>query len=127
MKKTLFFMLLIVLLIIQVEAQSKKNRIEPGRMYQAGETLFAPRYGFIGKVPEGWQGMLPRENEVFLLTSATTSVYGEIYVFGREEGNLAVMADAWKKGFDLSETIKLKAVNPVRKDDVLSSEVVAQG
>src|SRR5687767_581778 len=83
----------------------KKNRIEPGRMYSAGETLFAPRFGFIAKVPEGWEGMLPRENEVFLLTTTTTT-YGEIYVFGRLEGDLSVMAEAWSKGFNLSETIK---------------------
>lgn len=120
---------IIILLVItcynSIHAQ-KKNRIEPGRMYSSGETLFAPRFGFIGKVPEGWQGMLPRENEVFLLTTTTTT-YGEIYVFGRENGDLPVMAESWSKGFDLSETIRLKAVKPVIVDGTLSSEVVAEG
>ena len=122
-----FNCIVITLFIVSssVHAQ-KKSRIQPGRLYKSGETLYAPRFGFIATVPEGWEGMLPRENEVFLLTT-TTSTYGEIYVFGRPEGNLALMADAWSKGFDLSETIKLKALNPVIKDDILSSEVVAEG
>jgi hypothetical protein len=124
-----YFRLIFVLLLItvwgNVDAQ-KKNRIQPGRLYEAGETLYAPRFGFIATVPEGWEGMLPRENEVFLLTT-TTSTYGEIYVFGRPEGNLALMADAWSKGFDLSETIRLKALKPVIQEDILSSEVVAEG
>jgi len=123
-----YFNLIVILLMVissSVYAQ-KKSRIQPGRLYKSGETLFAPRFGFTATVPEGWEGMLPRENEVFLLTT-TTSTYGEIYVFGRPEGNLALMADAWNKGFDLSETIRLKALKPVIKDDVLSSEVVAEG
>jgi len=123
-----YFNLIVITLFIlcsSVYAQ-KKSRIQPGRLYKSGETLYAPRFGFMATVPEGWEGMLPRENEVFLLTT-TTSTYGEIYVFGRPEGNLALMADAWSKGFDLSETIKLKALNPVINDDVLSSEVVAEG
>lgn len=115
-----------VLSVVQSTAQ-KKNRIEPGRMYEAGETLFAPRFGFIAKVPEGWQGMLPRENEVFLLTSTTPEPFGEIYVFGRENGNLSVMAETWAKGFDLSESIRMKAVKPEIKDGMLSSEVTAEG
>lgn len=110
-----------------VNAQ-KKKRIQPGKMYEAGDTLYAPRFGFTSTVPAGWQGTLPRENEVFLLTSTNIeAVYGEIYVFGRPDGDLAVMAEAWIKGIDLSETIKMKAVKPVIKDGVLSSEVVGVG
>ena len=48
-------------------------------------------------------------------------------MFGCEEGNLALRAEAWKKGFDLSEYIKMKAINPVVKDDMLSAEVMADG
>jgi hypothetical protein len=125
---TLSIVIVFVFVCIQpIHAQKKKSRIQPGKMYEAGDTLYAPRFGFTGVVPAGWQGMLPRENEVFLLTSTNTSVYGEIYVFGRPEGNLSVMADTWTKGFDLSETIKLKAVKPTIVDGVLSADVVAVG
>jgi hypothetical protein len=107
-------------------AQKKKNRLQPGRMYAAGETLYAPRFGFTAKVPEGWEGMLPRDSEVFLLTT-TTSTYGEIYVFGREQGTLETMLEGWKKGVELSETIKLVALKPILQDGVLSSEVTGAG
>lgn len=123
------FILLGVILIATITsgiAQSKKNRLQPGRMYDAGETLYAPRFGFIAKVPEGWQGMLPRESEVFLL-STTTSTYGEIFVFGREQGNLNAMKETWQKGISLSETIQLKAVAASIQDDVLMAEAVATG
>lgn len=120
-------LLISVLVVTDVTGQSKKNRIEPGRMYTAGETLYSPRFGFIAKVPVGWEGMLPRENEVFLLTSTTSEPFGEIYVFGREQGDLAVMAEAWKKGFDLSESIQMKGVKPEIKDGMLTSEVTAHG
>ena len=117
---------LVVITCIQSAQAQKKKRLQPGKMYAAGDTLYAPRFGYITTVPQGWQGTLPRESEVFLLTT-TTSTYGEIYVFGRGEGDLAVMANAWTKGVDLSETIKIKAVKPELKDGTLSSEVVAVG
>src|SRR5688572_22764835 len=123
----LFTIILLAVITTSVYAQ-KKKRIQPGKMYAAGDTLYAPRFGFTTTVPAGWQGSLPRENEVFLLTSSNpNSVYGEIYVFGRPDGDLAVMAGAWTKGVDLNETIKIKAVKPVIKDGVLSSEVVGVG
>jgi hypothetical protein len=104
----------------------KKNRIQPGKIYATGEALYAPRYGFMAKVPAGWEGMLPRESEVFLLMT-TTSTYGEIFVFGRDQGDLNTMREGWIKGYDLSETILLKALNPTITDGILSGEVVAAG
>jgi len=122
----LLFCLLLVALSIQVTAQKKKSRLQPGKMYEPGETLYAPRFGFIAKVPEGWEGILPRESEVFLL-STTTSTYGEIFVFGNEHGDLNTMLKNWNKGVDLSETIRIKAINPTIEDGFLSSEITAEG
>lgn len=107
-------------------AQKKKTRLQPGRMYKAGETLFAPRFGFTSVVPEGWEGILPRETEVFLLTT-TTATYGEIYVFGRDHGDLSSMQNDWIQGVDLSETIRIKAINPTLTDGLLLSEITAVG
>lgn len=104
----------------------KRNRIQPGRIYATGETLYAPRFGFTAKVPAGWEGMLPRESEVFLLMT-TTSTYGEIYVFGRDHGDINTMKSDWMKGIDLSETILLKAANPTLTDGLLASDVEAVG
>jgi len=112
--------------VLQGLAQNNKGRLQPGRLYEPGETLYAPRFGFIAKVPEGWEGMLPRETEVFLLMT-TTSTYGEVFMFGREKGDLNSMRETWVKGFVLSETMRLKATDPAIADDMLMGEVVIEG
>jgi len=118
--------LLATILAVQSVAQNKTTRLQPGRLYEGGETLYAPRLGFKANVPEGWQGLLPEGTEVFSLSS-TTSVFGEMYVFGREHGDLNSMKAAWAKGFDLSETIRVKAIDPTIKNDLLYSEVIGEG
>lgn len=120
------FVALTTILVTQVVAQNKKSRLQPGRLYEGGETLYAPRLGFTAKVPEGWQGLLPEGTEVFSLSSIT-SVFGEMYVFGREQGDLNAMKATWAKGIDFTETIKLRAIDPVIKNDILSSEVIGEG
>ena len=119
----------VVLLCIGITFQSvgqKKGRLQPGRMYQPGETLYAPKFGFTAVVPTGWEGILPRDTEVFLL-STTTSTYGEIYVFGREHGDLASIKSEWTKGVELSQGIRMKAINPTIQGDLLTSEITAEG
>lgn len=123
---TILTCLLLVTLTFQGNAQKKKTRLQPGKMYEAGETLYAPRFGFTAKVPEGWEGILPRESEVFLL-STTTSTYGEIFVFGTEHGDLNSMLNNWNKGVALSESIRMKAINPTIQDGLLSCEITAEG
>ncbi len=105
---------------------AQKNRIQPGKRYAAGESIYAPLYGFAATIPEGWEGLLPRESEVFLLTS-TTSTYGEVYVFGRDKVDLEVLKKNWGSGFELSESIKLKAIDPAIEGDLLLSKVEAEG
>lgn len=116
----------LTLVILSASAQKKKNRVQPGRIYAAGESMYAPRFGFGATVPTGWEGLLPRESEVFLLTT-TTSTYGEIFVFGREQGDLNTLQSTWTKGVALSETIKLKANNASQQDGMLTADVVATG
>ncbi|HPM31090.1 MAG TPA: hypothetical protein PLJ60_12225 [Chryseolinea sp.] len=129
MKKLALSLLVLVgtCLAILSSAQESKKRLQAGRLYKAGEALHAPRLGFISKVPEGWQGVLPRETEVFMLTTTSTSVYGEIYMFGTEKNDIQSMREAWVKGFDLTDNIKLKATNPTVTDDILMGEVVLAG
>ena len=115
-----------LLSVAQSNAQNKKSRLQPGRLYEGGETLYAPRLGFTAKVPDGWQGLLPEGTEVFSLSSMT-SVFGEMYVFGREQGDLNAMKAVWGKGIDFTESIKLKAIDPIIKNNILSSEVIGEG
>ncbi len=109
-----------------LSAQNIKNRIEPGKMYNAGDSVYTPRYGFSGRIPEGWAGVLPRETEVFLLNS-TTGSFGEIFIFGREKIDLAQLAEDWKAGVNISETITLKATDPIIDGDLLYSHAEAVG
>lgn len=106
--------------------QNLKNRIQPGRIYNAGDSIYTPRYGFSGVIPQGWVGVLPRETEVFLLNS-TTGTFGEIFVFGREKTDLAKLAETWKAGVNISETVTLKATDPKIEGDLLFAQAEAVG
>jgi hypothetical protein len=122
---TILFLFLFAM-SLQTTAQKNKVRLQPGKMYEPGEALYAPRFGFIAKVPEGWEGVLPRESEVFLLTT-TTATYGEIFVFGNDHSDLSSMRNTWTKGIDLSDGIRIKAINPTEKDGMLTSEILTEG
>ena len=65
----------------------KKRAYNRARFTMQVKTLYAPRFGFTATVPVDWEGMLPRESEVFLLTP-TGSVFGEIYVYALESMDL---------------------------------------
>lgn len=125
--KKLILLLLVLAAPVALPAQGKKTRLQPGKFYEAGESIYAPRFGFNAKIPDGWQGSLPRESELFLLQTVTTDVFGEIYVFGHAQGDLETLKQNWLKGADLSESIRIKAKDPVRKGDMLTSEVIGVG
>jgi hypothetical protein len=121
-------LLLILALIHPAAADAQpKARLNPGKLYEAGDTIYAPRYGFTSTVPAGWQGTLPRESEVFLL-SAIGQPYGEIFVFARESSNLSTISQTWQQGVELDKGINLKAKGPpVEKEGILSAEGILQG
>jgi hypothetical protein len=109
-----------------IPAMVLAQRLQPGKLYEAGETLYAPRFGFTAKVPQGWEGMLPRDTEVFLLTT-TTATYGEIFVFGRDAIALETLQQSWQTGIALSENIKLTAIQSEIKNEMLTAEVSLEG
>jgi hypothetical protein len=80
-------------------------------LYASGEEVYAPTFGFTAKIPNGWVGALPRETEVFLL-NANSGFFGEMYVFGRETTDLNRLAQDWKAGVKVSETLTLVADDP---------------
>jgi hypothetical protein len=122
--------LIIFLMLIAysaVNGQTQKSRLQPGKIYNQGDMLYSPLFGFSSSVPKGWMGNLPRESEVFLLMN-TSSAFGEIYVFGREAINLESLAEIWASGVDITENIRLTAANPKLEGDLLTSnEVIAEG
>jgi hypothetical protein len=102
------------------------KRIQPGTLYEQGETVTSPKYGVKSVIPDGWAGTLPRDTEVFLL-SPTTGVGGEIYLFVSTENNLQSIEENWNRGVSLSESIVIKAKEPEIIGDALRSEVQVEG
>lgn len=123
----LFVCIFFLLAAQSLTAQTDKKRLQPGTLYEAGEQLYAPQYGFITTVPQGWEGILPQESEVFLLTTTSTSTYGEIFVFASELNNPDAIKDAWLGGLDLNETMRIKAVSPIIEQGLLTSEIILEG
>src|SRR5262245_32793805 len=99
----------LLFLVPLIGFSQKAKRLQPGKLYSAGDTLFAPRLGFKAVVPSGFQGLLPRETEVFLLNSETSAA--EIFVFAREQGTLEGLKRDWDAGVDMDNNFKLKAKN----------------
>ncbi|GAB2499770.1 hypothetical protein [Algoriphagus taiwanensis] len=107
-------------------AQNSKNRVVPGKMYNSGEEVYSPKYGFTATIPAGWVGVLPRETEVFLLNS-TSGSFGEIFIFGREKTDLNSLAESWKQGVKINESVELKSPEPTLEGDILYGKALAEG
>lgn len=119
MKKTnLTFLLAII--AISVMAQ---DRLKPGELYSAGSPLWGPRIGVKATVPENWNGLLPRDEEIFLLSS--TNSFAEIFVMGSENDSFDSIKERWKKGVELGNNILVKADGEpmLRGDDILAANL----
>src|SRR5688572_2489739 len=126
LKKSILLIILICLVSI-AGAQSKK-RLQPGKLYESGEQIYAPRYGFNAVVPAGWEGTLPRDTEIFLLMPDSISVGGEVFTFATDKKDLASVKEGWIKGANLSDNIVIKAKGEIAtQGDMISSEVEAVG
>lgn len=126
------YIILIVTMIVSLSAyaQSTKQRLQPGKLYRAGQKIYAPKYGFTSAIPEGWEGTLPREMEIFLLMPDSIDVGGEIYTFANNQANLEEIRGNWINGAKLSESITIKApdANAIKTEgDIIFSEVVGEG
>jgi hypothetical protein len=103
------------------------KRLRPGTLYASGEAVYAPRYGFSSVIPDGWEGALPLDTEIFLLMPATNSTGAEIYTFVSEQNELSLLRERWAQGISLSESIRIKATSLTIQGDMISSEVVPEG
>ena len=111
----------------QVSAQLPSNRVKPAVMYQPGDTVRSPRLGLTAIIPDGWQGVLPRETEVFLLMPVE-NISAEIYVGLNEKLNLQGQKARWMKGMEMSAGIRLMVGEiATRGSDVISATGVLQG
>jgi hypothetical protein len=93
------------LIPVIVRGQLPTNRVRPGTMYHEGDTVHSPRLGLNTIIPSGWEGVLPRESEVFLLMSNTLN--GEIYAVVNEGIDKAGQVKRWMNGMEVSEGLRL--------------------
>ena len=103
-------------------AQLPSNRLKPGTMYHPGDSVHSPRLGLSARIPDGWDGVLPRDTEVFLLMS-NTNIVGEMFVVVNEKIDLAGQRKRWESGSELSPGLKLQLDGDitVREGDILSA------
>ncbi len=116
----------IVGLVISINSFSQSelpsNRLRPGTMHHPGDSVHSPRLGLSARIPEGWDGVLPRDTEVFLLMS-NTNIVGEMFVVVNEKLDLAGQRKRWESGSELSPGLKLQIDGgiTVREGDILSA------
>lgn len=103
-------------------AQLPSNRLKPGTMYHQGDSVHSPRLGISARIPEGWDGVLPRDTEVFLLMPNTNTI-GEMFIIQNEKVDLAAQRKRWESGAELSPGLKLQIDGgiTVRDGEILSA------
>jgi hypothetical protein len=104
------------------------NRLKPGTLYHPGDSIKSPRLGLSARIPEGWDGVLPRDTEVFLLMP-NTNIVGEMFILVNENLDLAGQRKRWESGAELAPGLKLQVDGDitVREGDILSANGKAVG
>ncbi|WP_254164472.1 hypothetical protein [Chryseosolibacter histidini] len=117
----------VMISVITATAQPEKKRLQPGKLYESGEVIYAPFYGFSSTVPANWKGTLPIDMEIFLLLPDTTGICGEIYTFASEKNDLSSLQKHWLRGVSFSPSIKVRATDITLENDMIMAEVVPEG
>ena len=115
----------IVGLLIGVNSVAQElpsNRLKPGTMYHPGDSVRSPRLGLSARIPEGWDGVLPRDTEVFLMMPNINMV-GEMFILVNEKLDLAGQRKRWESGAELSPGLKLQIDGAIteREGGILSA------
>lgn len=113
--------LVVLFIFISFTAISQK-RIRPAQRYTPGDTIYAPRYGVTTIIPPGWDGVLPREAEMFLLMPQQP-FDATIYIWGTENDNIDNLKKRWTKGVEMGSNIRLQASESlVQRGDAWTAE-----
>ncbi len=100
-----------------------QERLKPGELYPEGSALWGPKIGVKGTVPENWNGLLPRDEEIFLLSS--TNSFAEVFVFANPDDSFEALTTRWKKGTTFGTNILVKTVGEpyLRTDGILAADL----
>jgi hypothetical protein len=127
--RIIYFAIVGLLVAVNSFAQElPSNRLKPGTLYHPGDSIKSPRLGLSARIPEGWDGVLPRDTEVFLLMP-NTNIVGEMFVLVNEKLDLAGQRKRWESGAELAPGLKLQIDGDitVRDGDILSANGKAVG
>ena len=106
MSKQLF--LSIFVLLVSTDLIIAQTNLRPSTRYESGEAIIAGTVGLQTVIPEGWSGMLPRDNELFLLLP-NEALDGEIYIYAGPAVSPEQRKDNWLTGLDLGNGNVLKS------------------
>ena len=129
MKSALACLILIASLLSNaLYAQLPSDRVLPGVMHYAGDTIQSIRLGLYTIIPAGWKGVLPRDTEVAVLVPEQTTS-ASIYVLVNENMTLAQQKINLEKGFSLADGLNMTPDGQVtqRGSEVLSTNARLTG
>lgn len=104
-----------------------QERLQPGRLYQAGEEINAPMVGLTSIIPEGWAGYLPTDTEMLMLANVENPE-GTIYAFGFDDtmDDIKARLDLDIK-FEVENGIELdRKGDPFMRGEVLAVDLVVK-
>ena len=112
--------ILAITLSLSVLAQ---ERLRPGQLYKPGDSIWSPRVGVKAVIPQNWNGVLPRDEEIFLLSS--TNSFAEIFVMTNENDSFEEMRKRWKVGTEFGGNILVKAAGEpgLRNKETLGADL----
>ncbi|HTF17490.1 MAG TPA: hypothetical protein VK658_05425 [Chryseolinea sp.] len=126
--KSFRHMLFFVLIANQAFAQLPSDRISPGVMYNAGDTVRSIRLGLYTIVPAGWKAVLPRDTEVAVLVPEENSS-ASMYALLNENMSITQQKIRLEQGFELADGLTMVPDGPVthRTDEVLTAHAKLTG
>jgi hypothetical protein len=100
-----------------------QERVKPGKLYHEGEEVSAPKIGVTATIPKNWNGLLPRGEEIFLLSPINS--FAEIFVMISPAGSLEENKQQLSNGMDFGSSFVIKPANDIiqRTPEILAEDL----
>lgn len=116
---------LAIFLSLIINSSLAQDRLEGGRVYQAGESFVAPIVGIKVSVPEHWKGYYPHQSEIFAM--ANDSSIDVRCMYFANKATLKKLASNWKKGFPLAEGLSIQLNGRISQvEDVMTAQLMVE-